>query len=38
MTSAGSSDRAKYTVKAVTIEASLDVNYAHLGYGFVVIR
>jgi hypothetical protein len=28
----------KYTVRAVTIEASLDVKYAHLGYGFVVIR
>jgi hypothetical protein len=31
-------DRAKYTVRAVTIEASLDVNHAHLGYGLVVIQ
>lgn len=38
MTSAASNESARYTVRAITIEASLDVPYAHLGYGFVVIR
>src|SRR6266508_1523066 len=38
VTSAASSERPRYTVRPIAIEASLDVDYAHLGNGFVIIR